>query len=84
MISKGLPSSGTKAAALHTVIKTGKEVLQQNLATLLPILKAVERPPLQESLPTAVHVGVQQARKPFLQHRVNVIHNLSQQHLTYG
>lgn len=58
----------------------GKEVLEQNLAPLLPVLKAVERPLLQQSLTAAVHVSVQQARKPFLQQGVDVIHHLTQQH----
>lgn len=58
----------------------GKEVLQQNLAPLLAVLEAVERPLLQQSLAAAVHVSVQQAGEPFLQQGVDVVHHLPEQH----
>ena len=63
-----------------TIVKIGEEVLEQNPATLLPVLEAVESPLLQQSLTAAVHVCVQQARKPLLQQGVDVIHHLTQQH----
>lgn len=62
----------------------GEEVLQQNLAPLLAVLEAVERPLLQQSLAAAVHVSVEQAGEPFLQQGVDVIHHLPEQHPAWG
>lgn len=67
-------------ADLCTLLKMAKEVLQQDLAALLPVLEAVQSPLLQQGLAAAVHVGVQEAREPFLQQGVDVIHHLTQQH----
>lgn len=57
-----------------------EELLEQDLAPLLPVLEAVESPLLQQGLPAAVHVSVEQAREPLLQQGVDVIHHLAQQH----
>lgn len=61
-----------------------KDVLEQNLAPLPAVLEAVERPPLQQSLATAMHVSVEQAGKPFVQQGVDVVHHLTQQHPAWG
>lgn len=51
---------------VRTLVETSKELLQQDLAALLAVLKAVERPLLQQGLATAVHVGAEEAWKPLL------------------
>lgn len=63
-----------------TIISVSEKILKQNSAGLVSVMEAVHSPPLDQSLSVAVHVSVEQTRKPFLQHRVSVIHHLTQQH----
>lgn len=65
---------------LRTLVETSEQVLQEDLAALLAVLEAVERPLLQQGLAAAVHVSVEEAWEPLLQQGVDVVHHLAKHH----
>lgn len=60
-----------------TFIAVFKQILQQHLVPVLRVVKAVKHPFLQQRLPIPLYISVEEARKPLLQHRVNMIHHLT-------